>query len=216
MSNSVLNPVKSTDPENDTPIAWELAIRRVTDAKREDEVPVSGDLIALGVETAARAMILSKMPTGGENAKKMLAELFASDSPEFIKARINSLSAFREHYVDLGKNTDLSILNKALNGLDKGAVIDRSEKEIFGKSLALVHTLLTLTEKRGDFEEKPRVEDTGDALVLNAAIADLVEKNPDRYKAILELITNRWVNTTDRVLEMLDVSDANSMMDGAL
>jgi hypothetical protein len=43
-----------------------------------------------------------------------------------------------------------------------------------------------------------------------------VEKNPDRYKAILELITNRWVNTTDRVLEMLDVSDANSMMDGAL
>lgn len=216
MSNSVLIPVKSTDPENDTPIAWELAIRRATNAKREDEVPVSADLIALGVETAARAMILSKAPIGGEDSKKMLAELFASDSPEFIKARINSLSAFREHYADTGKHLNLSILNKVLNGVDKDATIDHSEKDLFNSSLALVHSTLTLTEKRGDFEEKPRVEDTGDALVLNAAITDLISKNPERYKAILELITNRWISTTDRVLEMLDVSDANGMMEGAL
>lgn len=216
MTAPVMPKVKFNDPQNDVPIAWELAIRRVTDAKREDEVTVRDELVDLGVETAGWAMVLSKNPTGGDDSKKMLAELFTAGSPEYVKARLNSLMVFREYYGDTGKHLNLSLLNKVLNGADNGAIVDHGEEDNFDSSLALIHTTLTMTEKRGDFEDRPRVEDTGDAIVLNPAITKLINENPERYKAIIELIVNRWISTTDRVLEMLNVSEANSMMDGAL
>jgi len=218
-SDSVLEPVKSQNPENDTQILWDLAIRRVTHAKREDAVDVSDELMGLGVSVAARASVLSKTNVGGSEAKAMLAELFAGkvDSPASVEARINSLYAIRDYYAHTGKEINIALLNKALNGLDAdGEPKDYSLRHAYEAALAHVHTTLTLSEKRGDFEGTRCVEDTGSAFILNPAIRSLVESHPERYTAITELIANRWITTTAGVLEMLDVSDSNGAMEGAL
>lgn len=220
MSDTVLEPFKSTDPEGDTRILWELAIRRVTDAKREDEVPVPDEMMKLGLDIAARAALLSKEALSHKDSKEMLADLYAKKvySPLTAAARINSLFAFRDMRDAKGKRVTLATLNKALKGLhdDPVAPIDYSSKGLHQQTSELLKTIFALAGKYTEFEREKCVTENSRVIVLNPAITMLVKRNPNRYEAIIELIGTRRISTYSRVTEMLTLSEANAMMDGAL
>jgi hypothetical protein len=219
MSESILKPAKSKNPEADTHICWELAIRRVTDAKRDDEVKVPDALMELGIDIAARAAVLSKVATDTES-KAVLAKLFAGRiyTPLNVAARVNSLFAFYELTDNSGKQVKLAVLDKALRGLhtDPVAPIDYSAKSLYAQSKMLLEALFALTGKYSQFEHDRLVAEDTDAIYLNRGVQALLKQHPERHAAIVELIGNRRIDTTRRVLEMLDASQANAMMDGAL
>ena len=221
MSESVLEPVKSKNPEEDTRICWELAIRRVTDAKREDEVKVPEALLKLGIDIAARAAVLSKHATGDAKSKEVLAKLFASEhiyDPFFVAARINSLIAFYGMTDSKDKKLSIVTLDKALRGLqpDESAPIDYSIKSLYDQTTVLLKAAFALSGKHSEFEGDRLVVENSRTIRLNGNIVALLKQNPDRHVAIVELIGSRRVGTKTRVLEMLNVSQANSLMDGAL
>lgn len=221
MSESVLEPVKSKNPAEDTRVCWELAIRRVTDAKREDEVTVPEELLNLGIDIAARAAVLSKHAAGDAKSKEVLAKLFATEriySPFFVAARVNSLIAFYGMTDNKDKKLSIFTLDKALRGLqpDETAPIDYSVKSLYDQTVILLKAAFTLSGKYSEFEGNRLVIEDSRTIRLNGNIASLLKQNPDRHAAIVELIGNRRVGTKARVLEMLNVSQANSLMDGAL
>lgn len=219
MSETVLKPAVSKNPEADTRICWELAIRRVTDAKRDHEVEVPDALMGLGIDIAARAAILSKVATDPES-KAVLAKLFAGkgDLPENVAARVNSLFAFQDLTDNAGKQVKLAVLDKAIRGLhsDPVAPIDYSVKSLFDQTGMLLKALFTLTGKYSEFERERLVKEDENAIYLNPAVTALLKQHADRHAAIIELIGNRRIGTKQRVMEMLDASQANTMMDGAL
>ena len=221
MSESILKPAKSKNPEADTHICWELAIRRVTDAKRDDEVKVPDALMELGIDIAARAAVLSKVATDTES-KAVLAKLFSGRiyTPLNVAARVNSLFAFYELTDNSGKQVKLAVLDKALRGLrlhtDRMAPIDYSAKSLYPQSKMLLEALFALTGKYSQFEHDRLVAEDTDAIYLNRGVQALLKQHPERHAAIVELIGNRRIDSAKRVLEMLETSQANAMMDGAL
>jgi hypothetical protein len=220
MSETVLEPYKSKDPENDTYILWDLAIRRVTDAKREDEVLVSDELTKLGVDIAFRAAVLAKEAVGDTESKAMLTKLFGQKIylPSNVAARINSLFAYRELTTADNKKVKLSVLDKAIRGLhdDPTAPIDYSTKGLHVQTTALLKTQFALSSKYLEFEGETCVREVGDVTFLHPVITTMVKRTPNRYAAIVELVGKRRVKDRHRVLEMLEVSESNALMDGAL
>lgn len=221
MSDSVLTPVKTKDPEGDARIAWEVAIRRVTDAKREDEVPVSDGLMGLGVDIAFRAASLSRESYTDPEAKKLLANLFGGKvyMPINVGARVNSLFAYRELTDSKNKQVKLAVLDKALRGLQNQSTdpIDYSSKALHVQTTALLKAVFALMDHRSiEFEGLPLTEQVGDGLYLNSYVKGLIKQQPNRYAAIIELVGNRRVGSAARVKEMLEVSESNAMMNGAL
>jgi hypothetical protein len=178
-------------------------------------------LLNLGIDIAARAAVLSKHATGDAKSKDSLAKLFATErvyNPIFVAARINSLIAFYGMTDNKDKKVSIFTLDKAIRGLqpDETAPIDYSLKSLHDQNAILLKAAFSLSGKHSEFENNRLVIEDSRTIRLNGNIASLLKQNPDRYAAIVELIGNRRVGTKTRVLEMLNVSQANSLMDGAL
>ena len=220
MSNSILEPVKVKDPKVDIPLLWDVAIRRVTDAKREDEINVPESLINLGADIAYRAFVLSKAAGNDKEAKGILAKIFGGRVylPMNVAARVNSLYTFHKMTDEKGKTIKLSDIDKVLRCLnDPTEPVDHSSKGLYPQSYALVKATFRMRdEKSRRFESRPLVEENDEGIELSTPITHLIKAQPDRYEAILSLILDRRVPTVAQVKSMMSVSQANAMMDGAL
>lgn len=220
MSESILEKVSVKDPKVEIPLMWDVAIRRVTDAKREDEINVPDSLVELGADIAYRALVLSKLIYKDDEAKAVLAKLFGGPVylPQTVAARVNSLYTFHRMTDEKGKTIKLSVMDKVLRCLNHPSdPVDHSSKALYPQSYALVKSTFTLREfPTRRFDGLPLVDERPDGIELSGPITRLIKSQPDRYEAILSLILDRRATTAAEVKSMLSVSQANAMMDGAL
>lgn len=223
-SNSILPSVQHKDEAKATLWSWQQTFDRL---KRRgvgqiNEIAIPDSLLNLGLDVTYRFGLMvreSNVPSRHRDDHPLLAEIIdGSHSDEYITARVNSLFDNRELVSRDRKTIELGTLVRILDGLEEtpnsGVITDHTDKSIYVASRArvkLTFALLDSAGARADF-----IKEVDGALVLDPSVTELVVANPDRVDALIELIRERYMRNIDEIKEMLEDSDANRFMEGAL
>lgn len=221
MSNSVLPSIPAKDEAQATLWSWQQTFDRLLrrgDAKI-DEIVIPERLLNLGLDVTYRFGILvreSNTKARHEKDHPLLAEIIDNPehSDEYIAARVNSLFDSRELTRRDGNPVDLKTLIHVLNGMDAGAVVDHTDRSIVASSRARAKLTLALLESGG--ARKDLIVETEDSIALNDEMTALVSSEASRVDALIELIRERAMRNVKEIRDMLAISSANRLMEGAL
>lgn len=223
-------PAPMTDPaEANVRSRWEdvLNTAQGTHLAKQSNFHRLDNLVSLGEETVSRLEEVISVARTETDRQEITRLLRRHTTLSQVKARVNSLHAFRDLIGTDGK-FDLNLVSASVVGLYPEPIllhaIDYSKPSLYSiarPKMELIAALYRSPVMRGFANQNPNtqfIEIQSSAVRLYPPLQTIATRNPGRTQAIIDIMVDRKMTKDDMptLKNLLDGSESNALVEGVL